>query len=190
MDNLKPRAVCLIRNPFSAHVAMTNQGHSKNHTGYAKAATFKERKWQDSVQLQVRYSIHIPYYISNYNYMFPLPCLSKYRVSHLIIHRGFSAWFLGSSPGLWATTAASYCPSRAGELPKQNMTKSHEWWDGKLCTSYVTTAEAMVVIGHQVDAKLGQEILACHVLREPHPSNEAGAGVNGKFLRWAHESWK
>ena len=39
---------------------------------------------------------------------------------------------LGSSPGLWVATAASYCPSRAGELPKQNMTKSHERWDGKL----------------------------------------------------------
>ena len=36
-------------------------------------------------------------------------------------------------PGLWATSAASYCPSRAGELPKQNLTKSHARWDGKLC---------------------------------------------------------
>ena len=36
------------------------------------------------------------------------------------------------SPGLWAPTAASYCPNRAGELQKQNMTKSHERWDGKL----------------------------------------------------------
>ena len=26
-----------------------------------------------------------------------------------------------------------YCPSRAGELPKQNMSKPHERWDGKLC---------------------------------------------------------
>ena len=34
---------------------------------------------------------------------------------------------------MWADTAASYCPSRAGELPKQNMMKSHEQWDGKLC---------------------------------------------------------
>ena len=34
---------------------------------------------------------------------------------------------------MWAATAASYCPSRAGEIPKQNMTKSHERWDGKLC---------------------------------------------------------
>ena len=36
-------------------------------------------------------------------------------------------------PGFWAATAASYCPSRTGELPKQNMTKSHVRWDGKLC---------------------------------------------------------
>ena len=122
MDKLKPRAIVLIRNPFSAHVAMTNQGHSKNHTGYAKAATFKERKWQESVQLQVRYSIHIPYYISNYNYMFPLPCLSKYRVSHLIVHRVFSAWFLGSSPGLWATTAAKLPTAQAGQGNSQNKT--------------------------------------------------------------------
>ena len=47
------------------------------------------------------------------------------------------SWFfvlvLGSSPGLWAAPAATYCPSRAGELPKQNMTKSHKRWDGKLC---------------------------------------------------------
>ena len=33
---------------------------------------------------------------------------------------------LGSSHGLWAATAASYCPSRPGELPKQNMMKPHE----------------------------------------------------------------
>ena len=30
----------------------------------------------------------------------------------------FCAIYLGSSPGLWAATAASYCPSRQGELPK------------------------------------------------------------------------
>ena len=43
---------------------------------------------------------------------------------------------LGSSPGLWAAPAASYCPSRPGELPKQNMAKPHERWDGKLCRLY------------------------------------------------------
>ena len=34
---------------------------------------------------------------------------------------------------MWAATAASYCPSRAGELSKQNMTKSQARWEGKLC---------------------------------------------------------
>ena len=37
---------------------------------------------------------------------------------------------------MWAATAASYCPSRAGELPKQNMMKSHKRWDGKLCIKF------------------------------------------------------
>ena len=37
-------------------------------------------------------------------------------------------------PRMWAANAASYCQSRAEELPKQNMTKSHERWDGKLCS--------------------------------------------------------
>ena len=32
----------------------------------------------------------------------------------------FFGFFLESSLGLWAATAASYCPSRAGELPKDN----------------------------------------------------------------------
>ena len=34
---------------------------------------------------------------------------------------------------MWAATAASYCPSRAGQLPKQNMMKPHKRWDVKLC---------------------------------------------------------
>ena len=53
MDKSNHHAVCLIRNPFSAHVAMTHQGHSHNHTGYAGEAAFKTKKWQASVPLQV-----------------------------------------------------------------------------------------------------------------------------------------
>ncbi len=34
------RGICLIRNPFCALVAMTNQGTSKNHTGFAPKRTF------------------------------------------------------------------------------------------------------------------------------------------------------
>ena len=53
MDRWNPRAICLIRNPFLAHIAMTNQGRSKNHTGFANQAHFKSAKWQLSVQKQV-----------------------------------------------------------------------------------------------------------------------------------------
>ena len=42
-------------------------------------------------------------------------CKSMYPVSHR-----FFEFCLGSSTGLCAATAASYCPSRAGELPKNN----------------------------------------------------------------------
>ena len=42
---------------------------------------------------------------------------------------------------MWAAPAASYCPSRAGELPKQNMTKSQERWDGKLCILIVALTQ-------------------------------------------------
>ena len=48
---------------------------------------------------------------------------------------------------MWAPNAASYCPSRAGELPKQNMTKSHERWDGKLqmiCSSFLPVQSSAV----------------------------------------------
>ena len=31
---------------------------------------------------------------------------------------GFEDGNLGSSPGWWAATVATYCPSRQGELPK------------------------------------------------------------------------
>ena len=61
-------------------------------------------------------------------------CIVSLQNFPTIIHRDFFGNILGSSPGLWAATAASYCPSRAGELPKQNMTKSHIRWDGKLCS--------------------------------------------------------
>ena len=45
---------------------------------------------------------------------------------------------------MWAATAASYCPSRAGELSKQNMTKPHERWDGKLCSPYFHPLQSSV----------------------------------------------
>ena len=56
------------------------------------------------------------------------------------------------------------------------------WFNSRVLT-YLTAAEEMVVIGHPVDTKLGQEILARHVLWKLDPSDEAGAGGDGKFLR-------
>ena len=38
---------------------------------------------------------------------------------------GFEDEDLGSSPGWWAATVATYCPSRPGELPKFLSTKPH-----------------------------------------------------------------
>ena len=37
--------------------------------------------------------------------------------------QGFVNKNLGSSPGWWATTVVTYCPSRPGELPKFLLTK-------------------------------------------------------------------
>ena len=34
---------------------------------------------------------------------------------------------------MWATTAASYCPTKAPELPKNNSKNLSARWDGKLC---------------------------------------------------------
>ena len=65
---------------------------------------------------------------------------------------------------MWAATASSYCPSRAGELPKQNMTKYHERWDGKLCTISINLVGrcrpgALLSGGRQVGAGLQFEVL-------------------------------
>ena len=63
-------------------------------------------------------------------------------------------------PGLWAATAARYCPSRAGELPKQNMTKSHERWDGKLCR-FQNLSVSTSFQTETVSVWFRPEILAC-----------------------------
>ena len=41
-----------------------------------------------------------------------------YRVSHVLVDLGWVDLDFGSSPGWWAATVATYCPSRLGELPK------------------------------------------------------------------------
>ena len=46
-----------------------------------------------------------------------------YRASHVLVDLGRVDLDLGSSPGWWADTVATYCPSRVVEHPKSNSTK-------------------------------------------------------------------
>ena len=59
--------------------------------------------------------------------------IRNYRVPSFIEIFGLNFREFPRLVGRKPATAASYCPSWAGELLKQNMTKSHERWDGKLC---------------------------------------------------------
>ena len=47
----------------------------------------------------------------------------KYRVSHLVADLGWVDLDLGSSPGRWAATVATYCPGRVVEHPKSKSTQ-------------------------------------------------------------------
>ena len=54
------------------------------------------------------------------NAFFELPL---YRASHVLQDLGWIDLDLGSSPGWWAATVATYCPSRVVEHPKSKSTK-------------------------------------------------------------------
>ena len=41
--------------------------------------------------------------------------VAYYRVSHALVDLGWVDLDLGSSPGWWAATVATYCPSRASQ---------------------------------------------------------------------------
>ena len=45
-----------------------------------------------------------------------------HRVAHLLANLGWVDFDLGSSPGWWAATVATYCPSRMVEHPKSMST--------------------------------------------------------------------
>ena len=47
----------------------------------------------------------------------------QYRVTHLLANLGWVDLDLGSFPGWWATTVATYCPSRMVEHPKSKSTQ-------------------------------------------------------------------
>ena len=46
-----------------------------------------------------------------------------YRVTLVVAYIGWDDLHLGSSPGWWATTVATYCPSRMVEPPKPKSTQ-------------------------------------------------------------------
>ena len=48
----------------------------------------------------------------------PRAIAGLYRVRQVVVHLASVDKNLGSSPGWWAATVATYCPSRLGELPK------------------------------------------------------------------------
>ena len=50
-------------------------------------------------------------------------CVSLYREFHLLANLGWVDLDLGSSPGWWAGTVASFCPSRMVEHPKSKSTQ-------------------------------------------------------------------
>ena len=53
---------------------------------------------------------------------------------------GFEDEDLGSSPGWWAASLATYCPSRPGELPKLLSSKPCEWQDAQQCRTVEKTS--------------------------------------------------
>ena len=57
-----------------------------------------------------------------------------YRVAHLLANLGWVDLNLGSSPGWWAATVATYCPSRMVEHPKSKSTEPSPSGDGLPCT--------------------------------------------------------
>ena len=46
-----------------------------------------------------------------------------YRASHVLVDLGWVDLDLGSSPGWWAATVATYCPSREVEYSKSKSTQ-------------------------------------------------------------------
>ena len=67
---------------------------------------------------------------------------------------------------MWAATAASYCPSRPGELPKLIATEYRNQGDGSSCKLYLkaTRGDLRVEVFKTKNEK-GDEIEVIHVFR-------------------------
>ena len=67
-----------------------------------------------------------------------------YRASHVLVDLGWVDLDLGSSPGWWAATVATYCPSRVVEHPKSKSTKPSPRGHGTPCTDRIISAKNLV----------------------------------------------
>ena len=72
-----------------------------------------------------------------------------YRASHVLGDLGWVDLDLGSSPGWWAATVATYCPSRVVEHSKSKSTKPSPRAHGTPCTLgifYLTKAVYLIFL--------------------------------------------
>ena len=69
------------------------------------------------------------------------------RLAHLLANLGWVDFDLGSSPGWWAATVATYCPSKVVEHPKSKSSEPSPPGDGPPCTSPYILSLGIYFIG-------------------------------------------
>ena len=72
------------------------------------------------LHLQVRPFLKYPSFLTTRE---SSACWTLYRASHVLVDLAWVDLDLGSSPGWWAATVATYCPSRVVKHPKSKSTK-------------------------------------------------------------------
>ena len=72
----------------------------------------------------------------------------NYRASHVLVDLGWVDLDLGSSPGWWAATVATFCPSRVVEHPKSKSTKPSLRGHGTPCTHLFISSFILISILH------------------------------------------
>ena len=80
------------------------------------------------------------YEVSELGLISPFFAHTLYRASHVLGDLGWVDLDLGSSPGWWAATVATYCPSRMVEHPKSKSTQPR----------YSTTRVTLYIVLHPV----------------------------------------
>ena len=84
-----------------------------------------------------------------------------YRVSHVLVDLGWVDLDLGSSPGWWAATVASYCQSRVVEHPKSKSTKPSPRGHGTPCTEAAPTRRLLLFFASRIRRKLIKTLPLC-----------------------------